>query len=107
MLLDDESFLYESMQQRPRPAADLPATLVGACPTIGAPHDIYLLQDLLEGKLPPYKLYIFLNAFRLDARRAASGWPTSCAATARWPLWMYAPGYPRTRTARPGAHQTT
>ena len=38
----------------------------------GAPHDLYLLDDLLEGNLPPYKLYIFLNPFHLNnSRRAA------------------------------------
>ena len=38
----------------------------------GAPYDIYLMQDLVDGKLPPYKLYVFLNAFHLDAARRAA-----------------------------------
>src|SRR5262249_19788993 len=51
-----------------------------------------LLDDLLAGDLPPYKLYVFLNPFHLDDRRrralhqvlGAGG----CTA-----LWFYAPGY--------------
>ena len=38
----------------------------------GAPHDFYLLDDLLEGSLPDYKLYIFLNPFHLNTRRRAA-----------------------------------
>ena len=30
---------------------------------------MYMLDDLLDGKLPPYKLYVFLNAFHLDNAR--------------------------------------
>ena len=59
---------------------------------IGAPTGIYLLEDLISGKMPPAKLTIILNAFRLTPaqrrtlqRRAAR---KGCVT-----LFMYAPGY--------------
>ncbi len=39
---------------------------------IGCPHDIYLFDHVRRGDLPDYKLYIFLNAIRVnDAQRRA------------------------------------
>jgi len=59
---------------------------------MGAPFDTYLLQDFIEGRLPPYKLYIFLNAFYLDgARREAL--KRELRRDGRVALWIYAPGY--------------
>jgi len=39
---------------------------------IGCPHDVYLFDHLRRGDLPDYKLYLFLNTFRVTAaqRRA-------------------------------------
>ncbi|MBC8230393.1 beta-galactosidase [bacterium] len=34
---------------------------------MGAPYRFHLLNDLVEGKMPDYKLYIFLNCFYLNA----------------------------------------
>lgn len=68
VFLDLESYHYESIQNN----VDIPLIwrqrLVGLN-RYGAPHDIYLLDDLLEGGLPPYKLYVFLNPFHLNNRR--------------------------------------
>jgi hypothetical protein len=39
---------------------------------IGCPHDIYLFDHIRRRDLPDYKLYLFLNAFRVtDAQRRA------------------------------------
>ena len=58
----------------------------------GAPHDLLLLDDLLEGNLPPYKLYIFLNPFHLNqSRREAL--KRVLRKKGRTALWIYAPGY--------------
>jgi hypothetical protein len=91
VLLDDESFLYETL----RNDFDLPGIFhqrVQGLSRFGAPHDVFLLEDLLEGRLPDYKLYIFLNAFALDAKRRAA-----LAQRIRRPgataVWIYAPGY--------------
>jgi len=60
-------------------------------PRLGAPFDVYLLQDLLEGNLPPYKLCIFLNVFRLDVKRRAA-LKRAIRRDKRMSLWIYAPG---------------
>jgi hypothetical protein len=91
VLLDDESFLYEGNRN------DLDLSLIAQQRVIGlnrfgAPHDLYLLNDLLEGRLPPYKLYIFLNAFHLDDRRRQALHQVLGGGD-RSALWLYAPGY--------------
>jgi len=93
VLLDDESFLYEGTQND----LDLPLIFqqrLWGLARLGAPYDLYLLQDLIEGQLPPYKLYIFLNAFALDqARRDALA--RQARGAGKTALWLYAPGYIR------------
>jgi hypothetical protein len=91
VFLDDESYFYESNRNN----IDLPLIWQQRVITLnrfGAPHDVYLLNDLLEGGLPAYKLYVFLNAFHLDDRRRLllKGILEANNATA---LWLYAPGY--------------
>jgi len=58
----------------------------------GASVGYYLLDDLVSGLVPPCRLYVFVNAFRLDAEEvAAIGARLDVeGATA---LWVYAPGY--------------
>ncbi len=88
--VDDESFFYQSVRNN----LDVPLIFqqrLWGLPRLGAPCDVYLLQDLLEGRLPPYKLYIFLNVFRLDkGRRAAL--KRESRRERRTALWIYAPG---------------
>jgi len=91
VLLDDESFFYESCRYN----LDIPLVFqqkLWGLPRLGGPFDVCLLNDLLAGQLGPYKLYIFLNAFRLDAgrRKALAGEVRRDGRTA---LWVYAPGY--------------
>ncbi len=91
VLLDDESFFYESVLNE----LDLPLIFqqrLWGLPRLGAPCDTYLLQDLIESRLPPYKLYIFLNAFQLDeSRRVAL--KREIQRDGRTAVWIYAPGY--------------
>lgn len=35
----------------------------------GAPYDVWLLDDLANGRAPSYRMYLFLNAWTLDARQ--------------------------------------
>jgi hypothetical protein len=91
VLVDDESFLYESV----RNDLDIPLIFqqrLWGLPRLGAPADYYLLQDLLEGRLPPYKLYLFLNAFHLDATRRRD-LALQIRRDGRVAAWIYAPGY--------------
>ena len=91
VILDDESFYYESL----RNDLDLPLIFqqrLWGLPRMGAPFDTYLLQDLLDGRLPPYKLYIFLNAFYLDRNRRQA-LKEQIQYDGRTAVWIYASGY--------------
>jgi len=96
VLLDDESFFYENVLNE----LDLPLIFqqrLWGLPKVGAPADYYLLQDFLEGRLRRpegrgYKLYVFLNPFRLDeGRREALA--SELRRDGQVALWIYAPGY--------------
>ena len=52
---------------------------------------MYFLDDLLDGDLPPYKLYIFLNPFHLNNRRRAA-LKQALRRDGRVALWLFAPG---------------
>jgi len=61
-------------------------------PRLGAPFDVYLLQDFIDRHLKPYKLYVFLNPVHLDrSRREALN--LELRKDGRVALWIYAPGY--------------
>jgi hypothetical protein len=90
LFIDDESFFYQSV----RNSLDIPLIFqqrLWGLPRLGAPCDVYLLRDLLEGRLPAYKLYIFLNVFRLDEKRRAA-LKREVRRELRTALWIYAPG---------------
>ncbi len=59
---------------------------------MGAPFGVYLLDDLEAGKVPPAKLYIMLNTFKLDKARF-SAIKRQIGNSQHTILWMYAPGY--------------
>ena len=91
VLIDDDSFYYESL----RNDLDLPLIFqqrLWGIPRLGAPSDTYLLQDMIDGDLPPYKLYILLNAFHMDEGRR-SALLRQLQRDGRTALWIYAPGY--------------
>jgi hypothetical protein len=99
VFLDDESYQYESIQNN----LDLPLIWkqrVISLNRFGAPHDMYLLDDLLEGNLPPYKLYVFLNAFHLNDRRRQA-LKSILRRDGRTALWIYAPGFLNSDGASP------
>jgi len=65
----------------------------------GAPFDLYILDDIRDESLPQYKLYVFLNAYALDARTREA-----IARRTRQPgvsaLWQWAAGYCRPDESR-------
>jgi hypothetical protein len=90
LLIDHESFYYESL----RNTLDLPLIFqqrLWGLPRVGAPHDVYLLQDFLDGNIKPYKLYIFLNPFYLDLQRRDT-LKKQIQKDQRTALWIFAPG---------------
>ena len=99
VFLDDESYFYEANRN------DLDLPLISHLRVVtlnrfGAPHDLYLLNDLLEDRLPDYKLYVFLNPFHLnDARRRKLH--EILGRGGRTALWLYAPGYLNTDAPEP------
>jgi hypothetical protein len=91
VFLDDESYFYESIHNN----IDIPLIWqqrVVNLNRFGAPHDVYLLNDLLEDRLPEYKLYVFLNPFFLNARRREK-LKSILRRNGKTALWLYAPGY--------------
>lgn len=59
---------------------------------MGAPFDMYVLQDIAAASLPDYKMYVFLNAYYTtpDLRRAIAAKVRRNNAVA---VWLYAPGF--------------
>jgi hypothetical protein len=51
---------------------------------MGAPFGIYLLSDLVAGKVPPAKVYYFANCYRLDARQREAVLQATRGKTAAW-----------------------
>jgi hypothetical protein len=91
VFLDAESFRYQGL----RNSADLPLISwqkTTSLNRLGAQHDIYLLDDLLDGGLPEYKLYVFLNPWHLDrARRDKLA--KIVKRDNKTALWLYAAGF--------------
>jgi beta-galactosidase len=58
---------------------------------IGAPVGIYLLDDLIAGRVPQAKMYIFLDTFALDDSQIAAVRKHACGKGCVV-VWMYAPG---------------
>ena len=88
--IDPKSFYYLKPDQRLllyitlEPVLDLYRS--------GAPFDLYVLSDLMDESLPDYRMYVFLNAYALDAEtRAAVQRRTQRPGAAA--LWHWAPGY--------------
>ena len=59
---------------------------------MGAPYDVYLMSDIADPALPDYKLYIFLNAFKIDEEQRRSI-EAVVRREGRTAVWVYAPGY--------------
>jgi hypothetical protein len=91
VLLDDESLYYEWLRN------DLDVPLIfqqrlWGLPRLGAPYDTYLMNDFIDGKVKPYKLYIFLNAFHLDKERRQKV-KRQLRQNGRVAVWIYGAGY--------------
>ncbi len=91
VVIDDDSFMHESMRNDINLAGVFYQRVFGL-PRFGAPHDVYLLDDVIDGHTPRYKLYIFLNAWHLgdERRRKLKAMLAQQHATA---VWVYGAGY--------------
>ncbi len=61
---------------------------------IGAPCGIYLLDDLVDGRVPPARVYIFLDTFALDKHQIRGIRRYACRKGCTL-VWMYASGIVR------------
>ncbi len=104
VILDERSCLYMG------PSRQFSALLMGTFREhwyrIGAPVGIYLLNDLVAGKVPPAKMYVMLNAFCLD-RAQIEGIRRNACRKGRTVVWMYAPGIVRDGVLAPDDVQDT
>jgi len=91
VFLDEESYFYTSIRNDVSLPGVFYQRIIGL-PRIGASYGMYLLRDLLEGRVPPFKLGIFLNAFRLS-RSQREALAQQIRKDGRTALWLYAPGY--------------
>lgn len=59
---------------------------------MGAPFDVYFMDDIDNPKMPDYKLYVFMNAYFIDkkTREAVKAKVRKNNAVS---VWCYAPGY--------------
>ncbi|MBI3923514.1 MAG: beta-galactosidase [Armatimonadetes bacterium] len=92
VIVDERSCLYT--HPSPGVTAPLLDTFRRQWYRIGAPTGIYMLEDLVGGKVPPARMYLFLDTFRLDTNQIAAIKRQVCrkGCTA---VWMYAPGIVR------------
>lgn len=60
--------------------------------SMGTPSDFYMLSDINHPKLPDYKLYVFINAFKVDPETENNLFRKTRRNNATV-LWCYAPGY--------------
>lgn len=90
-VIDDDSFMHETMRNDVNRAGVFYQRVFGL-PRFGAPNDVYLLDDVIDGKAPAHKLYIFLNAWHLndERRRKLKSMLAQQRATA---VWVYGAGY--------------
>ncbi|MCE9613602.1 MAG: hypothetical protein K8T26_04955 [Lentisphaerae bacterium] len=90
VLMDDESFYHQTYLKN----VELPTVhtqCVRHLPRLGAPADIQVFDDFIEGRLRPYKLYLFLNAYALDDVRRAK-LKRQIRKEGRVAVWVYASG---------------
>jgi hypothetical protein len=89
VIVDDRSCLYTA------PSRIVTGPLIYAFRMewyrIGAPVGIYMLDDLVAGKVPPAKMYIFIDTFRLDKAQIEAVRKNACR-NGCTVVWMYAPG---------------
>jgi hypothetical protein len=57
----------------------------------GAPFDRYLIEDLEEGSLPGYKVYVFMDCFYMSAKQREA--VEKLKAEGNTLVWFFAPGF--------------
>ena len=89
VIVDEESALHTHWNQGTR---DLLYNSRSDLLRIGAPIGFYLLDDLIAGKVPRAKMYVFLNAFYISPERRVSMRSVVCK-DGQTAVWYRAPGF--------------
>ena len=92
VFIDEPSMHYTNSRSNPPLRIGLLRKTLDELACMGAPCDTYLLSDLAHPDLPDYKLYIFLNAFHVDAKTQAAI-DAKVKTANKTAVWVYAPGY--------------
>ena len=90
VLLDEQSFFHQTYLKN----LELPLVEwqhVQGLARMGAASEIHILDDFIEGRLRSFKLYIFLNAYQLDASRREK-LKNELHRDGRVAVWVYAGG---------------
>ena len=87
----DEASMHLYDTKHPMAAA-LGIQLLDELARAGAPYDLYLLEDIANAALPDYRVYVFPNAFRQDAKLHAAI-KRKVRRNGATVLWTYAPGF--------------
>ena len=91
ILIDEESMHYINDSMNP-----LIRSFIGYCldaaARMGAPFDVYLLDDISNANFPDYKLYIFLNVFYTNGTMRTSI-QQKVRKNNAVAVWLYAPGF--------------
>jgi len=92
VIFDEKCMFYGSYQMRSHPIwIALNEFLIYELTNTGTPYDIFLLSDLDNPEIPDYKVYIFMNPFRLTVyqRKAIN---EKVKKKGKVAVWLYAPG---------------
>ncbi|MEW6754632.1 MAG: beta-galactosidase [Candidatus Latescibacterota bacterium] len=96
VVVDDRSLLYKGFRKDLEWSAIFLQRHFGLA-RLGAPHDLWLLDDLVEGVAPPYRMYLFLDAWAVDERQRR-GLRQHVLRDGALAVWGFASGVTDTRT---------
>ena len=90
VVVDDRSLLYEGFRKDLDWSAIYLQRHFGLA-RCGAPYDVWLLDDVVDGVAPAYKMYLFLNAWLVDPEQR-EGLRASALKDGALAVWIYACG---------------
>jgi hypothetical protein len=91
VILDDKTPIYQSLgDSLNRPL--ITKLISRELGRIGAPYEMYLLEDLADPSMPDHKLYVFLNTFRVTEKEK-SVVKEKTRRNGAVCVWIYAPGF--------------
>lgn len=91
VIFDEKSVFYDQFRSYPMNTFYNGQLLQQYLLTSGVPYDIYYLDDLVDGKIPDYKVLVMLNTSFLNKvqRNALEKWKNAGHTI----IWCYAPGF--------------